>query len=152
MYARLQGKDRSQGRDCLRRLETDRERTLWTAGASHPGDLKYRNMGTMENHVRSVIAKRMKHSHCSWSSRRGNRFSDILAKECSGRLYEVTEKFKRPVFEEEKAEEIYGVIPMPAKAQKKNGKGYEHPVTGYMMGLGGIIRGDCKKLLAMVGF
>ncbi len=29
--------------------------------------LVYRNMGTMENHVWSVIAKRMKHNHTSWS-------------------------------------------------------------------------------------
>lgn len=29
----------------------------------HPDGLEYRNMGTMENHIWSVIAKRMKHSH-----------------------------------------------------------------------------------------
>ena len=32
----------------------------------------------------------------------------ILAKKCSGRLYEVTEKLHIPVFEEEKLEEIAG--------------------------------------------
>ena len=37
-----------------------------------PEGLEYRNMGTMENHVWSVIAKRMKHGHRSWSRRGGN--------------------------------------------------------------------------------
>ena len=36
-----------------------------------PEGLEYRNMGTMENHVWSVIAKRMKHGHRSRSRREG---------------------------------------------------------------------------------
>ena len=32
----------------------------------HPEGLEYRNMGTMENHVWSVIARRMKHNHKRW--------------------------------------------------------------------------------------
>lgn len=36
-----------------------------------PEGLEYRNMGTMENHVWSVMAKRMKHGHRSWSRRGG---------------------------------------------------------------------------------
>ena len=35
----------------------------------NPDGLEYRNMGTMENHVWSVLAKRMKHGHRSWSRR-----------------------------------------------------------------------------------
>ena len=31
----------------------------------HPEGLEYRNMGTMENHVWSVVARRMKHNHTS---------------------------------------------------------------------------------------
>ena len=53
-----------------------------------PEGLEYRNMGTMENHVWSVIAKRMKHGHRSWSRRGGNHLAKILAKKCSGKLYE----------------------------------------------------------------
>lgn len=45
-----------------------------------PEGLEYRNMGTMENHVWSVIAKRMKHGHRSWSRRGGNHLAKILAK------------------------------------------------------------------------
>ena len=60
----------------------------------HPEGLEYRNMGTMENHVWSVIARRMKHNHTSWSKQGGNHLAKILAKKCSGRLYEVTEKRK----------------------------------------------------------
>lgn len=37
----------------------------------HPEGLKYRDMGTMENHIWSVIAQRMKHNHRSWSRRGG---------------------------------------------------------------------------------
>ena len=51
--------------------------------------LVYRNMGTMENHVWSVIAKRMKHNHTSWSIKGGNNLAKILAKKCSGRFNEV---------------------------------------------------------------
>lgn len=118
----------------------------------HPEGLEYRNMGTMENHVWSVIARRMKHNHTSWSRRGGNHLAKILAKKCSGKLYEVTEKLKRPVFEEEQIEELYGEILMSAKVSKKDGKGYEYPVIGHVVGLEGRIRGDGKKLLAMAGY
>lgn len=84
-----------------------------------PKGLEYRNMGTMENHVWSVIAKRMKHGHRSWSRRGGNHLAKIL----SGKLYEVTERLRKPVFEEEKVEELYGEILMSAKVPKKDEKG-----------------------------
>ena len=109
-------------------------------------------MGTMENHVWSVIARRMKHNHTSWSKQGGNHLAKILAKKCSGKLYEVTEKLKRPVFEEETVEELYGEILMSAKAPKKDGKGYEYPTIGHLVGLEGKIQGERKKLLAMAGF
>lgn len=118
----------------------------------HPQGLEYRGMGTMENHVWSVIARRMKHNHTSWSRQGGNHLAKILAKKCSGKLYEVTERLKCPAFEEEKVEELYEEILMSAKTPKKDGKGYEYPVIGHMVGLEGTIRGDRKKLLAMAGF
>ncbi len=118
----------------------------------HPEGLEYRGMGTMENHVWSVIARRMKHNHTSWSRRGGNHLAKILAKKCSGKLYEVTERLKRPVFEEEKVKELYGEILMSAKVPKKAGKGYSYPVIGHMVGLEGKVIGDRKKLLAMAGF
>ena len=114
-----------------------------------PEGLEYRNMGTMENHVWSVIAKRMKHGHRSWSRRGGNHLAKILAKKCSGKLCEVTERLKRPVFEEEKVEELYGEILMAAKAPKKDGKGYEYPAIGHVVGLDGKIQGERKRLLYM---
>lgn len=117
-----------------------------------PEGLSYRNMGTMENHVWSVIAKRMKHGHRSWSKQGGNHLAKILAKKCSGKLYEVTERLRRPVFEEEKVEELYGEILMSAKAPKKDGKGYEYPVIGHMVGLNGKIQGERKRLLYMAGY
>ena len=118
----------------------------------NPEGLEYRNMGTTENHVWSVRAKRMKHNHTSWSKRGGNHLAKILAKKCSGKLYEVTEKLKRPIFEEEKVEELYGEILMSGKAPKKDGKGYEYPAIGHVVGLEGKTRGDRRKLLAMAGY
>lgn len=117
-----------------------------------PEGLEYRNMGTMENHVWSVIAKRMKHGHRSWSRRGGNHLAKILAKKCSGKLNEVTERLRRPVFEEEKVEELYGEILMAAKAPKKDGKGYGYPVIGHVVGLDGKIKGERKRLLYMAGY
>lgn len=118
----------------------------------NPDGLEYRNMGTMENHVWSVLAKRMKHGHRSWSRRGGNHLAKILAKKCSGKLYEVTERLRRPAFEEEKVEELYGEILMSAKAPKKDGKGYEYPSIGHLVGLGGKIQGERKRLLHMAGY
>ena len=118
----------------------------------NPEGLEYRNMGTMENHVWSVIAKRMKHNHTSWSKRGGNHLSKILAKKCSGKLYEVTERLRRPLFEEEKVEELYGESLMSAKAPKKDGRGYAYPKIGHVVGLDGPINGDGRKLLAMAGY
>lgn len=118
----------------------------------NPEGLEYRNMGTMENHVWSVIARRMKHNHTSWSRQGGNHLAKILAKKCSGRLNEVIGKLVRPVFKEEVIEEIYGEILLSAKAPKKDGKGYEYPVIGHVVGLEGSVRGDRNKLLSMAGF
>ena len=117
-----------------------------------PEGLEYRNMGTMENHVWSVIAKRMKHGHRSWSRRGGNHLAKILAKKCSGKLYEVTERLMRSVFEEEKVEELYGEILMSAKTPKKDGKGYQYPAVGHVVGLEGKIQGERKRLLYMAGY
>lgn len=117
-----------------------------------PEGLEYRNMGTMENHVWSVIARRMKHNHTSWSIRGGNHLAKILAKKCSGKLKEVTKRLARPAIEEAKAEELYGEILMSAKAPRKDGQGYEYPVFGHVAGLDGKVCGDRSKLLAMAGY
>jgi hypothetical protein len=118
----------------------------------HPNGLEYRAMGTMENHVWSVIARRMKHNHTSWSKRGGNHLAKILAKKSSGKLYEVTEKLKRPVFEEAKVEELYEEILMSAKAPKNDGKGYVYPQMGHLAGLDGKVAGDRKRLLGIAGY
>lgn len=60
----------------------------------------------------------------SRSRKDGNHLAKILAKKCSGKLYEVTERLRRPVFEEEKVEELYEEILTAAKAPKKDRKWY----------------------------
>ena len=94
----------------------------------------------------------MKHGHRSWSKQGGNHLAKILAKKCSGKLNEVTERLRRPVFEEEKVEELYGEILMSAKVAKKDGKGYEYPGMGHVVGLERKIQGKRKRLLHMVGY
>ena len=143
--------------DLIRYYENNREGLLpyQSQGLElpeNPDGLEYRNMGTMENHVWSVLAKRMKHGHRSWSRRGGNHLAKILAKKCSGKLYEVTERMRRPVFEEEKVEELYGEILMSAKVPEKDGKGYEYPAIGHVVGLEGKIQGERKRLLHMAGY
>ena len=117
-----------------------------------PEGLEYRNMGTMENHVWSVIARRMKHNHTSWSMRGGNHLTKILAKKCSGKLEEVTKALEVPVFEAAKIEELYEEILSSAKAPWEDGKGYEYPKAGHVVGLEGKARGDIRKLFAMAGY
>lgn len=117
-----------------------------------PEGLIYKNMGTMENHIWSIIARRMKHNHTSWSIRGGNHLAKILAKKCSGKLYEITEQLRIPVFEEEKIEEIKGDILHAGQVRKKIGSGYTYPVVGHIVGLDTGNRGDRKKLLSMAGY
>lgn len=75
-----------------------------------------------------------------------------IGKKCSGKLYEVTERLRRPVFEEEKVEELYGQILMSAKATKKDGKDYQYPAVGHVSGLEGKIPGERKRLQHMAGY
>ena len=117
-----------------------------------PKGLVYKKMGTMENHIWSIIARRMKHNHTSWSIKGGNHLAKILAKKCSGKLYEVTEKLRIPIFEEETLEEIKGDILQAAKIKERIGCGYVYPVTGHVVGLDAETRGDRKKLVSMAGF
>ena len=117
-----------------------------------PKGLIYKNMGTMENHIWSIIARRMKHNHTSWSIKGGNHLAKILAKKCSGKLYEVTEQLKIPVFEEEKLEEIKGDILQAAKIKERIGCGYAYPVIGHVVRIDTGTRGDRGKLHSIAGF
>jgi len=117
-----------------------------------PEGLIYKNMGTMENHIWSIIARRMKHNHTSWSIRGGNHLAKILAKKCSGKLYEVTEKLSIPVFEKEKLEEIKGDILQAGQIKERIGSGWGYPVIGHMPGLDSETRGNRHSLLLMAGY
>ena len=107
-----------------------------------PQGLVYRNMGTMENHIWSIIARRMKHNHTSWSIRGGNHLAKILAKKCSGKLYEVTEKLKIPVFEEAILKDIKGAVLSAGRIKEKVGHGYEYPTKGQLIVEGASVSGD----------
>ena len=64
----------------------------------------------MENHVWSIVAKRMKHNHCSRTVKGGNNSVKILAKKCCGRLGEVAGKLKKRVFEHKCAEYLFAEV------------------------------------------
>ena len=117
-----------------------------------PEGLCYRNMGTMESHVCSTIAYRMKGRRCSWTIRGGNHLAKILAKKQMGRLYEVTERLKRPLFERKKVEEITYNVLSAWQIPEKTGKGYTYPVQGHLPFLDGAVVGDGHKNLVMAGF
>lgn len=117
-----------------------------------PEGLEYRNMGTMENHVWSVIARRMKHNHTCWSRRGGNHLAKILAKKCSGKLDEVTKKLQKPIFKEDTVVEIWDDILLSAKTPKKDGKGYAYPIMGHMVGLDMQTHGQRGKMNKMAGY
>lgn len=117
-----------------------------------PEGLEYRNMGTMENHVWSIIARRMKHNHTCWSIKGGNSLAKILAKKCAGKLYEVTERLRLPVFEEETVEEVKNEMLTAAQSVEKIGKGYEYPVKGHFPMLEAAIRGATGNRKQMAGY
>jgi len=117
-----------------------------------PEGLEYRNLGTMENHVWSIVAKRMKHNHTTWSRNGANNLAKLLAMKCEGKLYEVTERLKKPLYEAEKAEEILGNV-LPAKQNTERiGRGYAYPVCGSFPALGAELRGDGRKIFTMAGY
>ncbi|MDR2889419.1 MAG: ISLre2 family transposase [Lachnospiraceae bacterium] len=119
---------------------------------ANPDGLEYRSMGTMENHVWSVIAKRMKHNHTSWSRAGGNNLSKILSKKCCGRLSEVTERIKKPIFSVDVVNESEEKIILSGSMPTKSGKGYEYPLMGHMVGLEMALRGERKKMWSMAGY
>jgi len=118
----------------------------------NPEGLVYRNMGTMEGHIWSIIAGRMKHNHTTWSKAGANNLAKILAKKCEGKLGEVTKRLELPVFESAKAEEVLGEALSAAKVPMYEGKGYEYPVRGSVVVIKEALRGDPRKLFYMAGY
>lgn len=112
--------------------------------------LCYRNMGAMENHIWSVIARRMKHNHTSWSIRGGNNLAKILAKKCSGKLHEVFEELVIPCANS-LMEEDFIVSSTPRGIKETIGKGYEYPINGSLPSINSTVRGDGVRLRAIIG-
>ena len=114
-----------------------------------PG-LEYKNMGTMENHIWSIIAKRMKHNHTSWSIKGGNNLAKILAKKCCGKLNEVFEKqILNPIHRAEECE--FDVNTTPRDIKYKVGAGYDYPMKGIIPGLSLPTKGDGVRLKKLAG-
>ena len=110
----------------------------------------YRNLGTMEGHVWSIIARRMKNNHTCWSIAGGGHMGKLLALKESGMLDKALRFLNRPVFEKNQLERIKEEIPIP-HSKLTEGSGYQYPVTGHIKRLdnsSGITR---KSILHFVG-
>ncbi len=116
-----------------------------------PKGVIYRHMGTMENHVRGVITRRMKHNQTSWSKRGGNNMCKLLAMKASGELDQLILDSEL-LLKELTVEEDAGAIMSCFKVSKKIGKGYEYPSTGHLTLLDSHIRGARYKAFKMAGF
>lgn len=117
-----------------------------------PEGIEYRNMGTMENHIWSIIARRMKHNHTSWSIRGGNNMAKILAKKCSGRLDEIVDKLYIPTFEKDAGNKIINDVLSAAQVPTKVGKGYRYPVSSHLIKLEAASGISRKMWLAISGY
>ena len=117
-----------------------------------PEGLCYRNMGTMENHVCSIIAHRMKGRRCSWTIKGGNHLAKILAKKQMGRLYEVTGRLRKPLFEKKKVEEIQYNVLSARQSAEREGKGYRYPVMGHLSFLDRAVSGDGRMGPSLAGY
>ena len=116
-----------------------------------PKGLFYREMGTMEGNNWSIIARRMKGRHACWTIRGGNHLAKILAKKCSGKLNDVTEKLKETAFSEELAAKAEERVLSAAKVGQTVGKGYEYGLRGEMPILYGATRGSKQPFLSLAG-
>jgi hypothetical protein len=115
-----------------------------------PDGLAYRNMGAMENHVWSVIARRMKHNHTSWSIQGGNNLAKILAKKSCGKLNDIFEHLCIPKTNTE-LDTVFEVNTTPRDIKQRIGKGYAYPVSGSLPALANGIRGDGVGFRAIAG-
>ena len=112
-----------------------------------PEGIVYRNMGTMEGHIWSIAAYRLKHNHTSWSKNGASNLAKILAKKSEGKLYEVTNRLES-LSDDEEPEQILSA----AKVPTHEGKGYEYAAKGSLVALNGPVRGDGKKLFEIAGY
>lgn len=116
-----------------------------------PEGIEYRNMGTMENHIWSIVARRMKHRHTAWSKAGANHLVKLIAKKTSGRLKEVTDRYKQFVVDGEKVEEIE--ISLSSKdLPVRIGNGYEYPVTGHVAVLDNKFQGTMRTMFEIAGY
>lgn len=116
-----------------------------------PEGVLYRHMGTMENHVRGVITRRMKHNQTSWSKRGGNNMCKLLAMKANGALDQLILD-SEVLLKEIAVEKEDGLIMSSFEASKKTGKGYEYASQGHLTLLDGPLRGTRINVLGMAGF
>ena len=105
----------------------------------------------MENHIWSIVARRMKHRHASWSKSGANHLVKLIAKKTSGRLNEVTDRYRQFVLDGRKVEEIELEIPRK-ELPVRIGKGYEYPVAGKIAVLGYKKQGMNRAMFEIAGY
>ena len=117
-----------------------------------PEGLEYRNLGTMENHIYSIAAQRLKGRHRSWGKPGATNMAKVLAKKCEGKLYEVTRPSILAGFDPDVLERMQGECLSAAASPSADGKGYEYPLRGSLMAIENAMRGDPVKLFRMAGY
>lgn len=112
--------------------------------------LELENVGLISTNMAELLVKgitEMSYRECA------AKVSEMTGQSISAMgVWNVIQALGEKVCKEEKVEELYGEILLSTKTPKKDGKGYEYPVVGHMVGLEGKIQGSRKKLLAMAGF
>lgn len=114
-----------------------------------PEGMEYRNLGTMEHHVCDGASKRMKHNKASWSKSGAENMGRLLCRKTCGNLYDIVTSLSRTILSERYMETIEEVL-SAAKAPKKDGKGYQYPVTGKNPFTGAFVTNGRKAILNMV--
>lgn len=87
-----------------------------------PEGKEYRNMGTMESNIFSIIGNRMKGRRRCWSVAGGDNLARLLCLKATGNLHDVVRTFTS-IMPEKYADEVFTTF-SSAKMQKSVGKGW----------------------------
>ena len=115
-----------------------------------PG-IVYKDMGVQENQNCTAITMRMKHRRMRWSVHGANNMAKALYRKENRELIDTIERYTDGLVFAMQMEEIVKTL-SAAKGPKKDGKGYQYPAIGHVVGLDGKIQGERKRLLYMAGY
>jgi hypothetical protein len=107
------------------------------------GDMVYRNLGTMESNIFSLIGFRMKGRRASWSISGGNHLAKLLVLKGTGRLTQMLKKIGQPHLPDKCEQQITTPL-SAAKVPKKVGNGWNGYVQASIPGTLRWLKEFCK--------